>query len=98
MTTHINLEHSALTYTDHDGAWRTVEGCELTVDNFDRHWIWCNQIKINLVYQTKGREDALLASIAALLFHIQLRDQRIASLQRIADLANAFAEAVKPDE
>jgi hypothetical protein len=33
-----------------------------------------------------------------LLFIIHLRDERIKSLQRIADLATAFADQVKPDE
>lgn len=87
-----------LTYTDHDGARREVKGCRLTVDHLDRHWIWSDQLQRNLVYKTKGREDALLTAIASLLFTVQLRDERIAGLQRIADLATAFADAVKPDE
>jgi hypothetical protein len=68
------------------------------VDKFDRHWIWSDQLDHNLVYKTKGRENALLAAIDLLLFTIQLRDKRIAGLQRIADLAQQFADAVKPDE
>jgi hypothetical protein len=68
------------------------------VDKFDRHWIWSNQLDHNLVYKTKGRENALLAAIDSLLFTIQLRDERIAGLQRISDLAQQFADAVKPDE
>lgn len=86
-----------LTYTDHDGARRVVKGCRMTVDKFDRHWIWCEQLEHNLVYRIKGREDALLAAIDSLLFTIQLRDERIANLQRITSLAEAFADAVKPD-
>jgi hypothetical protein len=89
---------SKLTYTDHDGARHEVKGCNLTVDKFDRHWIWSDQLDHNLVYKTKGRENALLAAIDLLLFTIQLRDKRIAGLQRIADLAQQFADAVKPDE
>lgn len=76
-----------LTYRDLDGARREVRGCTLTVDKFDRHWIWSEQLQHNLVYKTKGREDALLAAIDGLLFTIQLKDERIAGLQRIADLA-----------
>ena len=87
-----------LTYTDHDGVRCEVRGCRLTVDHLDRHWVWSEQLAQNLVYKTKGREDALLASIDSLLFTIQLRDERIAALQRIADLAYAFADQVKPDE
>lgn len=94
----MTLETTALTYTDHDGARREVEGCRMTVDKLDRHWIWCDQLDQNLVYKTKGREDALLAAIDSLLFTIQLRDERIEGLQRIADLAEKFAAAVKPDE
>ena len=86
-----------LKYIDHDGAQRVVKGCTLTVDKFDRHWIWCEQLKHNLVYKTKGRENALLAAIASLLFTIQLSDERINSLQRVADIANRFADEIKPD-
>lgn len=88
-----------LTYTDHDGARREIKGCQLTVDKFGRHWIWSDQLQKNLVYKTKGREDALIASIASLLFIIQLRDERIASLQRVVNLAEQFAaEAFPPDD
>jgi hypothetical protein len=83
-----------LSYIDHDGARREVSGCTMIVDHLDSHWIWSEQLRRNLVYQTKGRENALLAAIDSLLFTIQLRDERIAKLQRIADLAQAFAEEV----
>jgi len=87
-----------LTYVDHDGARREVEGCTLAVDKLDRHWIWSEQLQHNLVYMTKGRENALLAAIDSLLFTIQLKNERIAALQRVADLATAFADQIKPDE
>lgn len=87
-----------LIYTDHDGAGREVRGCRLVVDKFDRHWIWSDQLQHNLVYKTTGRDNALLAAIDGLLFTIRLRDERIATLQRIADLATKFADEVKPDE
>ena len=90
---------STLTYTDHDGITREIKGCRLTVDKFGRHWIWSEQLQENIVYKTKGREDALLASIDSLLFLLQLREQRIAALQRIVNLAERFAaEAFPPDE
>ena len=87
-----------MNYIDHDGARREVQGCRMTVDHLGRHWIWCEQLDHNLVYKTKGRENALLAAIGMLLFTVQLRDERIAGLQRIADLAQQFADEVKPDE
>lgn len=87
-----------MNYTDHDGARREVRGCSMTVDKFDRHWIWSEQLEQNLVCRTKGREDALLAAIDGLLFTIQLRDERIASLQRIADLAKRFAAEAFPED
>ena len=87
-----------LTYVDHDGARRVVKGCKLTVDQLDRHWIWSEQLQHNLVYKTNGRENALLAAIDSLLFTIQLRDERIAALQRVHDLAQRFAEEAFPDE
>ena len=87
-----------LTYVDHDGARRVVEGCELTVDQLDRHRIWSEQLQHNLVYKTKGRENALLAAINSLLFTIQLQDGRIAELQRVHDLAQRFAADAFPEE
>jgi len=89
----IKLE-KPLTYIDHDGAQRVVRGCQLTVDHLDRHWIWSEQLGHNLVYKTKGREDALLAAIDSLLFTIQLRDDRIVALQRVHSLAQRFANEV----
>ena len=87
-----------LNYIDHDGARRTVKGCQMTVDQLDRHWIWSEQLQHNLVYKTKGRENALLAAINSLLFTIQLRDERIAALQRVHDLAQRFAAEAFPEE
>ena len=87
-----------LTYVDSDGARRVVSGCRMTVDQLDRHWIWSEQLQHNLVYQTKGRENALLAAIDSLLFTIQLKDERIASLQRVHDLAQQFAAEAFPEE
>lgn len=86
-----------LKYIDHNGEQHEVRGCRLTVDKFDRHWIWSEQLNYNLVYKTKGRENALLAAINSLLFTIQLRDERIKSLQRITDLTDRFVNEVKPD-
>ena len=94
----MNLPDTKLTFVDYEGMRREVQGCQLTVDQFDRHWIWSDQLDRNMVYRIKGRENALLASIDSLLFIIQLRDERIAALQRIADLAMKFADEVKPDD
>ena len=93
-----NKTENPLTYVDHDGARRVVSGCKLTVDHLDRHWIWSEQLHHNLVYKTKGRENALLAAINSLLFTIQLRDERIARLQRVHDLAQRFAAEAFPEE
>ena len=87
-----------LTYVDHDGARRQVRGCRMTVDQLDRHWIWSEQLQHNLVYKTKGRENSLRAAIDSLLFTIQLKDERIAALQRVHDLAQRFAAEAFPEE
>ena len=89
---------SKLEYRDSDGIPREVEGCTLTVDALGRHWIWSEQLQHNIVYNVKGREDALLASIDSLLFSIELKDARIQELQRIADLAESFANTAFPLE
>lgn len=93
-----NKETTKLTYRDHDGITREVKGCTMTVDHLDRHWIWNDKQESNLVYRTKGRENALIAALNRALFIIQLRDERIAGLQRIADLAQAFAAEIIPTD
>ena len=87
-----------LQYTDSDGARREVRGCSMTTDKAGRYWLWSDTLEHNIAYKEKTREDCLLAAIDSLLFSIELRDKRIAKLQRIADLAEQFADAVKPDE
>lgn len=89
---------SALTYHDSDGVSRTVKGCSLTTDKAGRYWLWSESLQHNLAYKAKTKEDCLLIAIDSLLHTIKLRDERIESLQRIADLAQQFADAVKPDE
>ena len=86
-----------LVYKDHDGILHEIKGCTLIVDELGRHWIWSDRVGYNLVYKTKGLENALLAAIDSLLFTVKLRDERIEALQRIADLAQKFADEVKPD-
>lgn len=92
------ITKSPLTYKDHEGVTRTVKGVSVTEDETGRHWLWSEKLQVNLAYLTKGRENALIAAIASLLHHIELQSERIGSLQRIADLASAFADQVKPDE
>lgn len=92
------MDTDSLTYVDRDGILRLVKGCTLTVDRLDRHWIWSSELDHNIVYSIKGRENALLASIDSLLFTIQLRDERIAELQRVYKLAQGFAAEAFPEE
>lgn len=92
------LGETSLTYVDHDGARCIVSGCRLTVDHLDRHWIWSEQLGHNLVYKTKGRENALLTAIDSLLFTIKLRDEHIVALQRVHGLAQQFATEAFPEE
>ena len=86
-----------LRYTDGKGVSREIKGCKLTVDNTGRYWLWDESQKINLAYKARSREDCLLAALDMLLFIVELKSRRIASLQRIADLAAHFADQVKPD-
>lgn len=88
---------SNLTYTDHNNTVITVKNCRVTVDKLDRHWIWSEQLKNAISYGEKGRENALIAAINSLLFTISLRDERIAKLQRIADLADGFVDKVNAE-
>lgn len=69
------------------GDWRrrSVRGCRMSVDKAGRYWLWSEQLRQNLATQKKSREECLLAAIDALLLTVQLRDERIAALQRVAD-------------
>lgn len=87
-----------LIYRDSDGVPREVKGCTLTKDKAGRYWLWSEQLEHNLAYKIKGKEDCLMAAIDSLLFTIKLKDERIASLQRIVTLAKEFAVAVNPEE
>ena len=86
-----------LTYIDSNGARQKVKGCKLSQDKVGRYWLWSDELQRNLAYKTRGREDCFLAAINSLLFGIHLRDQQIAALQRIADLASDFADQIKGD-
>lgn len=88
---------TSLAYIDHDGAQRELTGCRMTVGTAGRYWLWSEQLQINLAYKERTREACLLSAISSLLFTIKMRDEQIAELQRIVDLATAFADAVKPD-
>ena len=92
------LTEIPLAYIDHDGSSHTVKDCRMMVDQLDRYWLWSEQLQYNLVYNTKGRENALLAAIDSLLFTLQFIDERIAALQRVHDLAQRFAEEAFPEE
>ena len=92
------ITKSQLTYKDHEGVTHTVKGVSVTEDEIGRHWLWSEKLQINLAYLIKGRENALIAAIASLLHHVELQSERTKSLQRIADLASAFADQVKPEE
>lgn len=87
-----------LQYRDSDGILRKVEGCRLTIDKVGRHWLWSDQEKRNLSYRIKSREDCLIAAISSLLFTIQRQNERIAKLQSIVNLAETFAESIRPSE
>jgi len=89
---------TTLSYTDHDGAQRTIEGCTLTIDKAGRYWLWSEQLEHNLAYKERSKEDCLLSAINSLLYIIELKDERIAGLQRIVSLAQKFAEEINPNE
>lgn len=87
---------TSLDYVDHDGAKRTVKGCTLTVDQLGRHFIWSEQLQRNLVYKTKGLDNALFAAIDSLLFTIQLKNERIKDLESISEAVDRFINEVRP--
>ena len=97
MTMADTAPDTSTAYIDHDGAKREVSDCRMTVDKAGRYWLWSEQLQHNLGIRERGRDACLLSAISSLLFTIKMRDEQIAELQRIVDLATAFADAVKPD-
>jgi hypothetical protein len=87
-----------LDYRCSSGEASTLRGCTMTVDKAGRYWLWSSQLESNLAYKARTRDECLLNAVDSLLFTIQLRDERIAALQRVADLATAFADKIKADE
>ena len=86
------------TYVDSDGARRPVSGTELFQDKGGKYWFWSEALNRPLACKTKDREDCLLAAIDTLLAAIATRDERIAELKRVADLAHEFAAAANLGE
>lgn len=91
------VNNLSLDYRDSDGMPCTIEGCKLTLDKANRYWLWCEELKHNLAYKAKTREDALMIAVDSLLFTIQLKDNQLRALSRINDLALQFANEIKPD-
>jgi hypothetical protein len=87
-----------LVYDDGSSGPRTLDSCSMHIDNGGRFWLWSEQLGCNLAYKAPTREDCLLSAISSLLFTIELRDERITKLQRIADLAGEFAARIIPEE
>ena len=86
-----------LTYIDGEGNRKKVRDCKLYQDKVGSYLLWSGALRHNIAYKIKGREDCFLAAIDNLLFAIHLRDKKISELQKIADLASAFADQIKPD-
>lgn len=90
-------EMNKLLYKDSDGVTRELTDCSLYQDKAGRYWLWSDQLQQNLAYKIKEKEDCFLEAISSLLFIIQLKDERIKGLKYIADLAQKFADQIKPD-
>ena len=88
---------SEINYTNADGQRVTIEGISLYKDKAGRFWLWCDQTETNLAYKERSEIDCYLSAIDSLLFHIKLKDERIAEYKAIVDKAMAFADSVKPD-
>lgn len=86
-----------LIYRNSDLYKTEVEGCRLTKAKNGKFYLWSEALEHNLAYNMATREDALLAAIDSLLFTIKLKDNRIAELQRVYDMASALADMIKPD-
>ena len=85
-----------LYYKCNDNITHEIKGLTLT-ENSGKYWIWSETLEHNLVYKSPTYENALLASIASLLHTIELKNETIADLQIVADLAYSFADKIKPD-
>lgn len=88
---------SDLQFRHHEGCMREVRGCHLSQDKAGRFWLWWKGGQSNLAFKSATKEDCILEALDHLLFIVQLRDERIAALERIATLAEAFAAEINHD-
>jgi len=84
-----------LTYTDHEGAYRTIRGLSLTQDKTGRYWLWSDVLEQNLAYKTKTREDTLLAALDSALFLLSCRQERIDELLSLKDKVYGFIDSIQ---
>lgn len=76
------MTQNALQYRDSDGILRQVKGVEVTQDKKNgKYWVWSEMLQYNLAYKMLTKEDALTASIASLLFIVELKSKEIAELR-----------------
>ena len=86
-----------LQYRDSDGGIREVPGVMITQDKNSKYWVWSELLQHNLAYKIQTKEEALLSSIASLLYTVELKNKRIEELQQVYDLAMKLADKIKPD-
>lgn len=92
------MTQNALQYRDSEGILQQVKGVEVTQDKKNgKYWIWSEMLQHNLAYKMLTKEDALTASIAALLFTVELKNKELAELREVYDLAMKLADKIKPD-
>lgn len=87
-----------ITYTDHEGAYRTIKGLSLTQDKTGRYWLWSDVLEQNLAYKTKTLEDTLLAALDSALFLLSLKQERIDELSALKDKVYSFIESIQEDQ
>ena len=92
------MKTETLFYQDGEGISRELKGCKLTQAKNGKFYLWSEALGHNLAYNIATKEDALIASIASLLFTIELKNEQIEELKRVQALAMQLADYLKPDE
>jgi hypothetical protein len=87
-----------LTYIDHEGAKRTIKGVSVSQDKAGRYWLWSEALDQNLAYKEKSREDMLMSALSSALFLLELKQEKLDSLQALQEKVMAFVDDVTPNE
>ena len=88
----------SLTYIDHEGLQRIVEGCTTYTDKAGRHWLHSERTGTNLAYKERSREDMLLSALNSALWYVEHYKEQRDILLDFKNKFDSFVDSVSDKE